>query len=95
MNPATLPPHRALQNQCEALLAAIERNAWEEAEKIAAGLLPLVAADQDVPHATSERLEALVAAQQALERAKAHIIPAYHSLARLLRAWKRLPPETP
>lgn len=79
------------------LRSAIERNAWEEAERIAGGLLPLVAADQAAQEqgglSPPERETALRAAQAALEAAKSHITPAYQSLKKLLIAWKRLPAE--
>jgi len=92
-------PVVALREQCEALLHAVERNAWEEAEAVARTLLPLVEADRqaadNVQVDLAARQESLTAALQALEAARIHIEPAYQSLQKLLRAWHLLPTDSP
>ncbi|WP_459830501.1 hypothetical protein [Hydrogenophilus islandicus] len=92
------PPVVALRQQCEALLNAVERNAWEEAEAVARTLLPLVEADRqaadNVQVDLAARQETLTAALHALEAARIHIEPAYQSLQKLLRAWHLLPTDS-
>lgn len=92
-------PVVALRQQCEALLSAVERNAWEEAEAVAHTLLPLVEADRQAAADNMQvdlaaRQEILTAALQALEAARIHIEPAYQSLQKLLRAWHLLPTDS-